>query len=281
MNLESQPLQSDESLRAGVLVACQRRLRSPDVSTRKQAVETLSAVGRAGERLLRRALVDTHTQVRMAAVASLSEVGALGDQEALLELLKSDYSDVREYAVQALGELGDARALSALMGVYARCFTGRSARRQRLWVLLPVIYYAFLIGLAVWEWGSGHLKIQDLAFSLLLFLTNRSTWRSSGEDWQVILKAILQVAERNPSPEVHQLLPDLKAIAADRMLNHPDAREAARAAAERIETLTAGVHDLPLPAVAPSAACATLPVPMANAPSGAAPAAREVESVRV
>jgi hypothetical protein len=248
----------------------QRQLRSPDTFTRRKAAEALGGCGAQGEGLLRRALVDTDAGVRKAALGALSEDGMLGTQDTLLELLGSDYLDVRQHAARLLGELGDDRALRPLMEVCSRCFAGQPVRQRRRmgrWILLP---WFLVAGATLWSWGSGHCDVKDLTL-LMFFAIAFIGSRSRGEAWRVYLEAILKIAERNPRPELHQLLPDLQFISGDRIQHYPEAREVARAAAARIEKLTATIQDLPLPAVAPAPKEDTLPIPVNEAPNALEP----------
>jgi hypothetical protein len=91
-----------------------------------------------------------------------------------------------------------------------------------------------------------------------------------------ITEALVLIAERNPRPEMHQLVPELRAVAGDRVQHEQATRDASRRAAERIEALTAAVHNLPVVAATPRADPSTLPQP-AEAPHISVPSPQSGE----
>jgi len=248
------------------LADCRRQLRSPDVRVRCRAVEGLAASGPEAEPLLQRALVDTSFEVRASALEAASGRCEFQTQESLLKLLDNPYADIREYAARNLGEVGDERALIPLMVAYRRCFPGGVPRKARILGPVLVISQCLCAAMTVWQWTSGDFSARDLfSFGFMVFWA-RSGLQTRGESWRGVLQAIMQVAERNPRPELHRLLPDLQTLATDRILIHPEAREIARTAAERIVAMTATIQDLPLPAVAPAQGSGALPVPSMTRP---------------
>jgi hypothetical protein len=68
----------------------------------------------------------------------------------------------------------------------------------------------------------------------------------------VYARALAQIAERCPAPELREALPILQEIAADGLQQSRRTRADARAAARRIENLTARLDTLPVVASAPS-----------------------------
>lgn len=85
-----------------------------------------------------------------------------------------------------------------------------------------------------------------------------------------ITEALVKIAESNPRPELHRLVRDLRATAADRLQQEKETRNASLRAADRIEALTAAVHDLPVPTHSPAADQASLPRPVEPSPTLAA-----------
>jgi len=256
---------TDAELRA--FRECCRNLQSPTPCTRRLAAERLGDLGPTAVAALRRALMDLDIEVQVAAVEAMGKIGGDEGYQLLLEALQSNELRVRIAAAQLLGEVGRADAIGPLIAAYRRCFAGRSARRQR-WV-----GPACLVGITMvlWEliWAINHdrsfvsLYFQALV-SLIAFLTCRRQLNVS----QTFLSAVLKVAERTPGPGVHILIPELRAIAGDRLQYSRTVREANRQAAERIELLAAAFQDLPVPAAAPSQKADTLPVPVGGDGAG-------------
>jgi hypothetical protein len=78
---------------------------------------------------------------------------------------------------------------------------------------------------------------------------------------RVIAAALARIAARSPTPELRKALPALKELADDGLLRDKRTRAISRAAARQIETATAGLERLPLPATAPETDPAALPRP--------------------
>jgi HEAT repeat protein len=241
---------------------CCRQLQSPTPSTRRRAAARLGDFGVVAIAPLRRALVDLDVEVQVAAVGSVGKIGGDEGYQLLLEALQSSELKVRIAAAQLLGEVGRADAIGPLIAAYRRCFAGRSARRQ--WWVGP----ACLVGIMVILWKliwsfNHHLSSVPLLFqvltSLVAFLVCRRQWSVP----QTFLSAVLKVAERAPGPGMHVLVPELRAVASDRLQYGHTVRKATREAAERIESLAAAFHDLPMPAAAPQSDINALPVPAA------------------
>jgi len=246
------------------LADCRRQLRSHDVRVRRRAVENLAGFGLVAEPLLLRALVDTSPLVRTAALEVVKGTSDLNTQEFLLTLISISYPDIRDYAAQKLGEIGDERALVPLMAAYQRCFPGIAPRKMHLLGRYLVISYGLITLVALWMWTCGKFAVQDILLSGFIAFSMRPSGRCRGEAWRVVLEAIMKVAERSPQPELQRLLPDLQSIAIDRFQVHREAREIARSAADRIQVLTAAIHDLPVPAGAHPPGAESLPVPSAG-----------------
>lgn len=257
---------------AGLLVELQQKLRSPNWWVRREAADGLSRLGMAAEPLLQRALRDTDGQVRKAAVEAMSRIEDPGSTELLLEAVDSELGDVRMNAARILGERGEERALLPLMGAYTRCFMSRSALKQRLFGPYRLLMCALILAITGWQWAAGRGSYGDLWLLIVLIFSTLSNIRSSGAEWRTILHAILQIAERNPCPELHRLLPELRSLSTDRIQTYPEDREAARLAAARIEALTDASSTLPRPATAPAADPGPLPIPAALTSDGDSPA---------
>jgi hypothetical protein len=88
-------------------------------------------------------------------------------------------------------------------------------------------------------------------------------WPSGGKEnphhTRPIARALSQIAERSPTPELREVLPDLHEIAADPILQDQRSRATSRAAARKIEVLTAKLDALPVTASAPGLNPETLP----------------------
>jgi len=272
-----------------------RRLQHPSSRVRTEAATELSALGADALPALQDALNDSHVDVRVAAVGSLERIGtsqavevlatALDDGEwevrsnaaaaltdldaapsvnALCIALKHKDGATRIAAAKALGALGDARAISALLEAYRRCFVSGSAGRQFLLGLM--VAAALVLCTAAFLWGTFAGKVGGLVGCLNIFVQiGNAYFRKRQEHSQVaaaISEALLRIAERSADPEIHRIVPELRAVTHDRLQHTRETRTAARKTADRIETLTARLQTLPVAShPAESPLDATLPRP--------------------
>jgi hypothetical protein len=183
--------------------------------------------------------------------------------EPLCAALEDQDAEVRIAAAEALGLLGDERAVRPLGEALRGSLVGRSARRQLavgVMVVLAVCLFAI-----VWFWG---LKIGGSVWLFITVLkhTARPYFRGRQAQSRVtraITEALMRIAERNPTPELHAVVPELKAIAVDTLQHEKATRVVSRDAAHRIESLTEKLKSMPLPA-APAVAADQLPLPAAS-----------------
>ncbi|MFN3648508.1 MAG: HEAT repeat domain-containing protein [Armatimonadota bacterium] len=223
------------------------RVRSRHASERREAAWALGFFGPEALGPLEDALGQADDGVRVAAVKSLQRL-ALPQSVPLLCRALHDPA-ARHAAVEALGEFGDQRAVEPLMQVLRGQLLGRSGRRQVVigWTVLLVAVLVMPLTLLgqVWLGFQGSLAMVAMSIINIAFQYFTSQRRQSLAR-QSIVDALLRIGERCPAPELRTLLPDLQSIERDRLQSDPKAREASRAAAERIEALTEG-SNLPLP----------------------------------
>jgi hypothetical protein len=202
--------------------------------------------------------------------AIATALGQIGDESAqgvLVELLAHRDLTVRAAAATALGELGQDESIPPLMDAYRRCFVGRSALTQRYFGPLAVL--AVVLGFGLLLWGTmvakvgGIMALSNCIFQLFMHYVGARRRRSMVAC--AVTEALVKIAERNPRPELHRLIPELRAVAGDRMQQERATRKASLLAAERIEALTAASQDLPLPSLPSRPDVASLPKP-AEAP---------------
>ncbi|HTE18392.1 MAG TPA: HEAT repeat domain-containing protein [Armatimonadota bacterium] len=209
-----------------------------------------------------------------ASAARLKAVAALRDRqpwaiEDLCRALKDEDQDVRIAAAAALGEVGDDRAIQPLAEALRECFVGRSARTQATTGLLIVatvvlFFSGFAMGLFWLDSGLAFFSVSYWIIpSVIIYFRLR---RLRGEFCPVITEALARIAERHPTLELRNVLPDLRAVAADPLQQEKGTRAASRAAADRIDALTEKLQSLPLPASTPAPDVAALPRP-ADAPT--------------
>lgn len=231
--------------------ACSRQLRSPTPRTRSEAAERLGDFGPAALERLTLALRDLEAEVQVAAVGSLAKIGGAEVEALLLEGLRSEHRATRMAAAEALTEVGGAEILSPLIASYHRCFPTRSARRDRwAWLLLSVGFVVAIVALLVLVLQSEFIRAGRLFWLITYWGLLLAAFRQRSAP-RKMLDALLKAAERSPSTELLNLLPELRAVAGDRFLYRRPDREAYRTAVERIESLTAAFNDLPVPATAP------------------------------
>lgn len=178
--------------------------------------------------------------------------------EPLCAALKDPEEAVRSAAAESLGVIGDERAVRPLVEALRAPFPGKSPRRQRIGGLL----LAITVPLALVATVAVVVATKGEGFGDFLSSWN-PIWPSGGKEnphhTRPIAKALSQIAERSPTPELREALPDLHDIAADPILQDKRSRAASRAAARKIDALTRKLDALPVTASAPRLNEATLP----------------------
>lgn len=229
-------------------------LRHHNPLRRKRAAANLAAFGTRAVEPLCAALQDTDRSVRDAAANSLGVIGDVRAVGPLIDALRDAFAWRRPW-VQFIAGL-------ALVGVaiVAEVFV----------VLALVVVFLILLGLTwlsidwgsgaglegIWSVGGSALKGTFNLFRIGDFFHYR---RRQNEYCETIAKALVRIAERSPSPQLRDALPDLGAVAGDFIQQDSRTRETARAVAQRIEALTAKLRNLPAPAHAPEADVSALP----------------------
>jgi HEAT repeat protein len=204
---------------------------------------------------------------RAEAVLRLRECGP-DAVEPLCRALHDSDADVRVAAVEALGVLGDERALEPLAAALRRCFMGHSARRHVVFgVVVALVVGATAVGLI---WGILALKVfgaVGVMSNSVVQLVARSLERRRAHSriCPAITEALERIATRHPSPRLRAVLPELRTLALDVVQQDRVARKASRDTARRIDELTASLKDLPLASAPPSGTPESLPRP-AGAP---------------
>lgn len=199
---------------------------------------------------------------------------------ALVAALESPQVHVRRAAAEALGELGDTRAVQPLLAALRRCFRHGNARYQRY---IGVAAVAALVILAL-GLVTGVLAFQafgvigglvNLVASIVRGYLKRS--RANSPVVRAITGALARIAEQNPTPELSTAVADLEAVAADAVHQDRQTRTVSREAAEKIEALTERIKNLPLIAAPPETGTADLPLPA----QAAEPRTEELPRVRL
>lgn len=210
---------------------------------------------------------------RLSNVDRLVELGSAGIPP-LVGCLKDSDKDVRAKAVEALVDAEDDRVLPLLISGLRSEFLGGSSRRQ-----IVICWGITLLGLgaiALRAWTVRYEQDQHyvgwaalaMVFQLVMqFLIPHFTGgrRVRSPIVQAYTEAILRIGERKPTPELAEVLDDLRSAAGDRFLQSKETRESARVTAARIDELTRQIKLLPVASSAPAAAgAADLPRPAGN-----------------
>lgn len=221
------------------------------------------AAREAGSRLhdfegLRERLCVGSPDARIEAARFLRHYGSIAVEPLCLALRDANLR-VRTAAAQSLGEIEDPRALPPLVEALRNCFVGRSARHD-FWVGVMetlMMLSAFALTVVTFTAARG----RSLHGSTEMLSDFEESRQERNDLVQAITTALAQIGERHPSPELRSIIPDLKVVARDVVQQRKSTREASRAAAARIEALTARLQDLPVPATDLSPSQAGLPLP--------------------
>lgn len=196
--------------------------------------------------------------------------------EAALEPLCSALSDpddrIKVAAARALAELGDSRAVPSLTAALRKGLSGGTARSHFL-AAGRAVFWA--IGATTVAGCVVTLLGVPLLYSLLgyppciITLNWLLARRARSRVHQVFTDVIVALAEAKPTPELRELLPDLRMLAVDRLQQEPEARQAFSGAAERIDLLTRDLRVLPIAATGPPLDTDALPRPAKASEPGA------------
>jgi hypothetical protein len=246
------------------LVTLEELIEDRDEGIRISATEALGEIAapEAAE-LLCRAFGDSSRFVRSAAVQLLARHPSPRALDALCGSLGDAREVVRAGAAEALGLRGDPEAVPPLTEALRACFVGRSAR----WQVLAGIGVVVGTALFVVAWILGSFAVSGFAvasFFVVQFVWRRMSAyvdrrRSAGRVCRAITEALARSAEQSPSPELRNVLPELRVVASDVLQQDQDTRSASRATAAKIEALTEKLKSLPLPASGQAPDAETLP----------------------
>lgn len=211
---------------------------------------------------LTKELTSPDPDVRILAAQRLCQFGSPAVSP-LCEALRDKDLRVRAATACALGELQEAQAIGPLAEALRNCFVGRSALRNLFagCALLVGLIAAVVVMIVTID----AMVLSTVIGSSDLFFDGRKRRRERNELVQAITQALTRIAERHPSPELRNLLPDLKVVAVDVIQQGRQTRTASREAVTQIEALTSRLRDLPLPASGVSSPEGCLPHP-AEAP---------------
>lgn len=207
---------------------------------------------------LRVCLVSSPVAERLEAARLLSSFGPSATEPLCTALTDRDVR-VRTAAARSLAEVGDARAIRPLSRALKSCFVRRSGILNLLTGLGAATAGALLV--------VGTIVTLDVLALTTLFtggsfgeLMNERQRRS--QLVEAISEALIRIGERDPSPELRQVLPDLRLVAVDVIQQVGRTRTASRDAATRIQQLTDRLHNLPLASAAPTIDPSELPLPL-------------------
>jgi hypothetical protein len=160
--------------------------------------------------------------------------------ESLLRVLDRRDPELRVAAIEALGRIGDPRAVPALRAILREPLLGRSPRLHLYLALCLVIFLGFAV--------AGLVHLGNYAPILYLLLCSWTALLNRTRDAKIVLKSLEEIARKQGGPVLREMLPELHVIARDLLTHDSGARKAARATATQIEAQTAAVKDLPRPA---------------------------------
>ena len=186
-----------------------------------------------------------------------------GDDILLLcEALYHADAKVLERSARALGQYADAAAIEPLAAAL-RFYLGGSGRRYVSLGILFCLGVLVLVALAVWSFDASSILLFSSWVSLVV--TAFHTMRARGLVIRALAESLAEISERNPQPELRQLVPELAHASLAVVQQSRATRAGLRAAAERIERSTHELKSLPIAAGASSAEARQLPRP-AEAP---------------
>lgn len=204
------------------------------------------------------ALNDPLLEVRLPAISSLARLGAVST-EALVSALDNKCLRTRMAAAEALGQVGDRRAVEPLSR-YLQDRISRSPFKQRWLINLGhfVIPSAFL-SIIAFSGVKGSMLIGVGISMFMGTLLDVCTRQSRSRQIRCYANAIRRVAEREAVEDARDLIPTLAAVATDVVMQNGAARRACQEAAAALQGSTS-VLTLPVVAAPPPSA-ESLPIP--------------------
>lgn len=244
--------------------AVRERLHSSDPNLRVCAVYALAGFGEEAVEPLQAALEHADSHVCVAAVEVIRDRADRDWVPELLLALRDEEPSVHLAAAEALGKVGDERAVAPLTDALRYTFPRRSARTQRAAGILLLVIIAVQVA---WVWIGG-IRITSL-FPMLpcinILISFISERRTAGAMVRVVAESLACVAEDCPTPSLRSALSDLRIVAADPIQQRAPTRRACREAAARIQELTERIEALPVPVDREQEAPRVLPVPVEGA----------------
>lgn len=208
------------------------------------------------------ALQSDDAELRLAAAQELRDYGTPATLPLCGALVDVDET-VRVVAAESLGVLGDSRAVGPLTAALRQSLVGGSGRKQLVGGALLALGLLLLVG--GYFWGAfigrmgGGLMVLGCASSQWIQRLQRQR-RARSQFCRAISEALVQIAEQHPTPELREVLPELKALAVDRFYQDRHAQRASLKAVQRIETLTHELKNLPISSSASTTNRAALPL---------------------
>ncbi|MFN3648509.1 MAG: HEAT repeat domain-containing protein [Armatimonadota bacterium] len=202
---------------------------------------------------LETALRSPCARARLAAVEALRRLPRPEVVPPLCRALRDREPRVRFAAAEALAEVGDERAIGPLQEALRASLVGRSAWRHLAfgWLMclatMLVIINASVIAHRLLDlkeyWLVGILT--GLGQALIGRVLD---WRGRGQGRRALIDALVRIGERHPTPELRQVIRDLRVIGSGWVQQDPSTRPVSEKAARRIRELTDNLKSLPLPA---------------------------------
>ncbi|MFN3648511.1 MAG: HEAT repeat domain-containing protein [Armatimonadota bacterium] len=233
------------------------RMESDAAETRERAMWALAYCGPAAVPVLAGALESSVWDTRLAAVQVLGRLHLPEVVPHLLRTLTDREPRVRIAAVEALGAIGDETAVRPLHDLLRSEFVGGPFTRR--WRLSPTVFLVLaLSGFLLLRMLTGDLAVVTAVWAVWAVVfgfgiavdCSRERIQQRGRVTQAVTEALVKIAERRPSPEMRQVLPDLRRMVSDPLVQNRETRQVSRAAIQRIEALTESLKTLPLPGTA-------------------------------
>ncbi len=190
----------------------------------------------------------------------------------LCRFLADDDPEVRRASAEALGRIGDPRAVGPLRKALTHGLSLKTHRKHNQATRVGMVLLVLIVCLQLYLLRDSFPILRASSLFSLLFTQVFMVvcgWQDRRKlifARRAAVESLVRITEHHATAEVQQALPELRAMAASPLMYDRETRRISHEAARRIEDLTAHIRTLPVPAAPQPTEPEALPLPVESAP---------------